>query len=136
MPEPDDVDSVSRFDLSEIAGVEVMDLVAGLLADDFPDLRSPPPDVELKPKLDYYGIHIPTPERRAAYFRAWTAGRALSGVVHLLKVLDGGHPAGGADDQREIDVLRRLAAAPIPGLWQGVIESQAARRARAASPLI
>jgi len=122
------------FDLGMIAGIEVSDLVASLLASDFPPLQKPPRDPELKRALDRHGIEIETPERRADYFRAWTAERAALLTRRLVNVVKTGHPTGGEEDQREIEKLRRIAALRIPGFQKGVIEMAIDRRMRGPKP--
>jgi hypothetical protein len=111
------------FDLDRIAGTEVHGLVLGLLAKDFPELEPPPPDELLAARLDDRGLEIATPERRADFFRAWTAQRAASLVRSLLRVV--AEPLSDGDLRErawELDRLRALRDAPLPSFERYALE--------------
>lgn len=112
------------FDLDRIAGTEVPGLVLGLLADDFPELEPPPPDELLAARLDDRGLEIATPERRADFFRAWTAQRAASLVRSLLRVVAEPLPDGDPHERAwERDRLRALGDAPLPSFERYALDA-------------
>ena len=109
------------FNLQEIAGSDFPDLLLGLLADDFPSLHEPLPDRELAPLLDQYGFGITDPDKRKAFFIAWTAQRAIFIIRRLLKVLEDANASDPAAESMELDELRQLMAAPLPELDRDLI---------------
>jgi len=114
MPRWDEEGSPAYFDLEEIAGAELGGLVVDMFEDVFPTLRSPPEDAELARAVDPY-FAIPTSERRNAFFRAWMAERAGRVVDALARALTARHPGGPEEDTRELEILRRIASAPLHG---------------------
>ena len=110
------------FDLQRIAGSDFPDLLLGSLALDIPGLpQEPPLDSVLEPLLDEYGFDIGTPERRRAFFQAWTAQRAVHVARELLAFLRNRPPESPAKRASELDVFRRLLTYPLPDLERSLI---------------
>ena len=117
------------YDLDAVAGAELQGLVLGLLAEDFPDLQVPPADEEIVKALNEYGIELPDAEHRTAFFRAWMARRASIQVGSLAeRIARAPAPSDRAEAAWELDRLRALAAAPIPGFERRTIEDAIAAR--------
>jgi hypothetical protein len=111
------------FDLQRIAGSDFPDLLLGSLALDVPGLpREAPPDSVLAPLLDEYGFDIGTPEKRRAFFQAWTAQRAVHLSRELLAFFGNGTAALPERREAELSAFRRLLAQPLPDLERGLLE--------------
>ena len=111
------------FDLPQIAGSDISGLVLGLLTQDFPSLQEPPDDRDLAAVLDAYGIVIPTAQQRAAFFRAWMAGRAAQLTRLLLPPVDNNLPNDPTANATELAILQRILSLRLPGIERYLIES-------------
>ncbi len=119
----------TAFDLQQIAGSDFPGLLTGTLGAAFPALQAPPDDRTLAPVLDEQGFEIDDPDRREAFFRAWTAQRALHVVRKLLDIIGENHPTDATVNQQELDALRLLARTPLPGIERGIVTRILAERA-------
>jgi hypothetical protein len=116
------------FDLPQIAGSDLSGLVLGLLTQDFPALQEPPDDRDLAAVLDAYGIAIPTARQRAAFFRAWMAGRAAQLTRLLLPPVEHNLPHDPGANAAELAILQRILSLRLPGIERYLIESVLKKR--------
>jgi hypothetical protein len=110
------------IDLNAVAGTEVEGPELAVLRREFPSLRTPPGDAEIVAALARSGLTIDGPERRADFFRAWTAQRAsfvLRRLVHALETLP---PAAPDRTQAERKQLDRLREQPLPSLELSLLD--------------
>ncbi len=116
------------FNLQQIAGSDFADLMLGVLGKQFPALQAPPPDPVLKPLLGEHEFKIAEPEQREAFFRVWTAQRAIYVVRGLLKVVDDNLPGRPDINRQELNQLERLAQMKLPSLETMLFEGVISRR--------
>jgi hypothetical protein len=108
-------------DLEAAAGTEVHGLSLGRLERRFPSLGSAPDDAAFAVALEDIGIEIPTPERRAAFLKAWRAQRAGALLPPLLRVVKD-RPADPRLDAWELQRLRALWQSPLPNHVRALLE--------------
>jgi hypothetical protein len=119
-----DGDGHRAFDLERAAGAPIPGLALGLLAREIPGLRAPS-DAALAAALGRLGLEIDGPERRAAFFQAWTAQRVSRLIPLALAAESAETPQARA---RERALLEDIASAPLADLDRRLIATAVRRR--------